>query len=110
MSNNNNINALFEGIDLSNYEPQQIMNGKKLYDYLVESFVVASEDEVSADEYIDEGVLGALIGAAAGASVGPAIMKAICKALGVSDSGVLGSLLTSRIVLAAVCAELGLRI
>lgn len=107
---NTNINSLFEGIDLSNYEPQQIMNGKKLYDYIVESFEVAKEDEVSCDEYIDEGVLGALIGAAAGASVGPAIMKAICKSLGVSETGVLGSLLTSRIVLAAVCAELGLRI
>lgn len=107
---NININALYEGIDLSNYEPQQIMNGKKLYDYIVESFDVAREDGVSVDEYIDEGILGALVGAAAGATIGPSIMKAICKALGVSDNGVLGSLLTSRVVLAAVCAELGLRL
>jgi hypothetical protein len=37
-------------------------------------------------------------------------MKAVCKSLGVSENGVLGSLLTSRVVLAAVCSELGMRL
>ena len=32
----------------------------------------------------------------------------ICKVLGISENGTLGSLLTSRVVLAAVCGELGL--
>lgn len=82
---NTNISSLYEGIDLSAYEPQQIMNGKKLYDYIVESFEVAKEDGVSVDEYIDEGVLGALIGAAAGSTIGPSIMKAVCKSLGISE-------------------------
>ncbi len=58
---------------------------------------------------MDEGILAGLIGAAAGATVGPSIMKSICKVLGISETGTLGSLLTSRVVLAAVCAELGLR-
>ena len=38
----------------------------------------------------------------------PSIMKSICKVLGISENGTLGSLLTSRVVLAAVCGELGL--
>ena len=100
---------LYEGIDLSNYNPQQIMNGKKIYDYIVESANLAKETNTSIDDNIDEGILGALIGAAAGATVAPSIMKSICKVLGISENGVLGSLLTSRTVLMAMCADLCLR-
>ena len=72
--------------------------------------MVADEQGESMDDVMDEGVLGALIGAAAGATVGPSIMKAICKVLGVTENGTLGSLLTSRVVMASVCGELGLRL
>lgn len=102
-------NALFEGIDLRGYTPQEIMNGKKIYDYIVESFEVAKEEGKPVDGVIEEGILGALVGAAAGATVGPAIMKSVCKVLGITETGTLGSLLTSRVVLAAICGELGLR-
>ena len=100
---------LFEGIDLSAYTPKQIIDSKKLYDYIIESAEVAKEEGKPLEEIMDEGILTGLIGAAAGLTVGPAIMKSILKVLGISEHSVLGDLLTSRIVLSAVCAELGLR-
>ena len=108
--NNTTYAALFEGIDLSQYTPNQIINSKKLYDYIVESAEVAAESGQNLDDVMDEGIFGALVGAAAGATVGPAIMKAVCKVLGIQETGTLGNLLTSRVVLAAICGELGLRI
>lgn len=100
---------LYEGLDLSQYTPKQIMNGKKLYDYIVESAEVAKKENTSLDNVMDEGIFGALVGAAAGATIAPSIMKSICKVLGISENGTLGNLLTSRVVLAAICSELGLK-
>ena len=34
-------NNLFEGIDLSQYTPEQIMESKKVYDYIVEANEIA---------------------------------------------------------------------
>lgn len=107
-NNKTNYSTLFEGIDLSHYTPEQIMGSKKLYDYIVESAEIAREENRPLDDVVDEGIFGALVGAAAGATVGPAIMKAVCKVLGIQENGTLGNLLTSRVVLAAVCGELGL--
>lgn len=56
---------------------------------------------------IEEGILGAVVGGITGATIGPKIMKALCKALGVSETGPFGSLLTSRLVLSAVGATVG---
>ncbi len=56
---------------------------------------------------IEEGILGAVVGGITGATIGPKIMKALCKALGVSENGPFGSLLTSRLVLSAVGATVG---
>ncbi len=100
--------SLFEGLDLSGYNPDQIMNTKKVYDYIVESVEIAKEEGVSPDEVMDEGIFAGLLAASAGAMVGPAIGKAMCKCLGIQENGVLGNLLTSRLVIAAICGELGL--
>lgn len=100
--------SLFEGLDLSGYNPDQIMNTKKVYDYIVESVEIAKEEGVSPDEVMDEGIFAGLLSASAGAMVGPAIGKAMCKCLGIQENGVLGNLLTSRLVIAAICGELGL--
>lgn len=108
MTTKTDYSRLYEGIDLSQYAPEQIMNSKKLYDYIVESAEIAKEEGKSLDDVVDEGIFSALVGVAAGATVGPSIMKAICKVLGIQETGTLGNLLTSRIVLAAVCGELGL--
>lgn len=103
-------NKLFEGCDLSNVSAEQLMNSKKLYCYLVESAEIAKEENKQLDDVLDEGIFGAIVGGIAGATAGPAIMKAVCKVLGISETGTLGSLLTSHIVLAAICSELGLRL
>lgn len=108
MTTKTDYSRLYEGIDLSQYAPEQIMNSKKLYDYIVESAEIAKEEGKSLDDVVDEGIFSALVGVAAGATVGPSIMKAICKVLGIQETGTLGNLLTSRVVLAAVCGELGL--
>jgi hypothetical protein len=108
MQTKTDYSRLYEGIDLSQYAPEQIMNSKKLYDYIVESAEIAKEEGKSLDDVVDEGIFSALVGVAAGATVGPSIMKAVCKVLGIQETGTLGNLLTSRVVLAAVCGELGL--
>lgn len=95
---------LFEGIDLSDYTPQQIMDGKKLYDYIVECADIAKSENMSMDDVVDEGIFGALVGAAAGATIGTSIMKSVCKALGIDEKGTLGNLLTSKLVVAAISA------
>lgn len=100
---------LFEGYDLSNFSPEQIINSKKLYNYIVESAEVAKEEGVELDQVLDEGIFAGLVGAIAGSTVGPAIGKAICKVMGISETGTLGQLLTSRLVLGAICTELGLQ-
>ena len=56
---------------------------------------------------IEEGIIGALVGGVAGVTLAPSLMKAVCKVLGVDTKGQFGSLLTSRLVLGAVCTELG---
>lgn len=100
---------LFEGIDLSQYTPQEIMDSKKLYDYIIESGEIAKQENVPMDEIMDEGLFSALLGSAVSATVGQSIMKAICKCLGIDEKGTLGNLLTSKLVLAAMGAELGYR-
>ena len=62
---------------------------------------------VDTPGYDDEGLLGAVIGGIAGVTIAPSIMKAVCKILGIDVKGQFGSLITSRLVLAALCTEMG---
>lgn len=73
------------------------------YDEVIKLLQEAKEQEVP----LDEGIGKALLGAAAGVTVGPSIMKAVCKVLGISESGALGNLMTSRLVLTALGGYLG---
>ena len=100
-------NKLFEGCDLSNVSAEQLMNSKKLYCYLVESAEIAKEENKPLDDVLDEGIFSAIVGGIAGATAGPAIMKAVCKVLGISESGALGNLMTSRLVLTSLASYLG---
>lgn len=102
-------NNLFEGIDLSSYTPKEIIDSKKVYDYIVEAYETAQQNNQNIDDVIDEGLFGSLIGGAIGATVGQSIMKAVCKCLGIDEKGTLGNLLTSKLVLTAMGAQLGYR-
>lgn len=90
---------IFEAEQIKGLTPDQIQEGEKLYNTLVE--------KLEKGENIDEGLLGAIVGGAAGALVGPAIGKAICRVLGIEENGTLGKLMTSRLVTTALGIALG---
>ena len=100
-------NELFEGVDLSKVSVKEVQNAKKLFNYIVESAAIAQEEGKPIDDVMDEGLFTALLGGVAGATIGPAIMRAICKILGISETGTLGKLLTSSLVLGSLGSELG---
>ena len=75
----------------------------KGYDEVIKLLQEAKEQEVP----LDEGIGKALLGAAAGVTVGPTIMKGVCKVLGISETGALGNLMTSRLILTALAGYLG---
>lgn len=76
------------------------------YDKIIESLQQAKENQTP----IDEGIIGALVGGVGGAVFGPKVMNAICAALGIDPKGALGSLMTSRLIMAAVAGKIGARI
>lgn len=102
--------TLFEGLDITQYTPAELMAAHTLYNYITESASIAEQENVPLGDVLDEGVFGAILGGVAGATVGPAIGKAICKVLGIDEKGLLGSLITSRLCLAALGTELGYRL
>jgi len=90
---------IFEAEQIKGLTPDQIQEGEKLYATMVE--------KLEKGEPIDEGFFGALAGGVVGALVGPAIGKAICKVLGIEEGGVLGKMMTSRLVTTALGIALG---
>ena len=76
---------------------------QQAYDDIIKALNEAKENNIP----LDEGIGQAILGAAAGVTVGPAIMKAVCRVLGISESGALGNLMTSRLVLTALGGYLG---
>lgn len=90
---------IFEAEQVKGLTPEQIQEGEKLYNILVE--------KLEKGEEIDEGVLGSIAGGVVGVLVGPAIGKAICRVLGIDEQGTLGKLMTSRLVTTALGIALG---
>ena len=76
-----------------------------MYDDMIQKLQEAKESGTP----IDEGLLGAVVGGIAGVTIAPSVMKAVCKILGVDPKGQFGSLITSRLVLTALCTEMGWR-
>ena len=91
-------------LDEFTQEKNQI-NESMVYDEMIQKLQDAKESGTP----IDEGLLGALVGGIAGITIAPSIMKAVCKVLGIDVKGQFGSLITSRLVLTALCAEMGWR-
>lgn len=82
------------------------INESQAYDDIIKSLQEAKENGVP----LTEGIIGGLFGGIAGFTAGPMIMKAVCNTLGIDLKGPLGSLMTSRLIITACCAKLGLRI
>lgn len=76
---------------------------QQAYDNLIQILQEAKANNTP----IDEGLGKALLGGLAGATVGPAIMRAVCRVLGINETGPMGNLMTSRLVLTALGGYLG---
>lgn len=76
---------------------------QQAYDDIIKALNEAKENNIP----LDEGIGKAILGAAAGVSIGPAIMKGVCRVLGISETGALGNLMTSRLILTALGGYLG---
>ncbi len=90
---------IFEAEQIQGLTPDQIQEGEKLYALIVE--------KLEKGEPIEEGFFGAVTGGVVGALVGPAVMKSICKVLGIEEGGVLGRMMTSRLVTTALGISIG---
>lgn len=105
---------LFEGVDTSKMNVNDIIKAKKLYNYIVESAEIAKKENIELEQVIDnqvlEGLFGSILGGISGAVIGPSISKAICHVLGIDEKGLLGSLICSRVVLAALGGQLGYKL
>jgi len=94
-----NSSKIFEAEEIKGLSPDQILEGEKAYNELLE--------KIQRGEDIDEGFFTGLLGGTAGALFGPAIGRALCTALGIKEDGTLGKLLTSRLVTTAIGVALG---
>lgn len=84
---------------------EQPINEDKAYEEIIRYLEDARENGTP----LTEGIIGGLFGGIAGFAAGPMIMKAVCNTLGIDLKGPLGSLMTSRLIITACCAKLGLR-
>ena len=91
-------------LDEFTQEKNQI-NESMIYDEVIQKLQEAKESGTP----IDEGLFGAIVGGVSGITIAPSIMRAVCKILGVDVKGQFGSLITSRLVLTALCTEMGWR-
>lgn len=80
-----------------------ILEDANTYNEIIEQLVDARNNNVP----VEEGIFKALVGGVAGMTIAPAIMKALCSILGIDIKGQFGSILTSRLVLTALCTKMG---
>ena len=94
-------------IDINDYIKQDQQVTEELsYDSVIQKLQEAKENNIP----IEEGLFGAIVGGLTGATFGPKLGTAICSALGIDPKGTLGSLITSRLVLTAIGAKIGMKI
>ena len=84
-------------------ETVTINEEQQAYDNLIQILQEAKANNTPIDEGLGKAILGGL----AGATVGPAIMRAVCRVLGINETGPMGNLMTSRLVLTAMGGYLG---
>ena len=76
---------------------------QQAYDNLIQILQEAKANNTPIDEGLGKAILGGL----AGATVGPAIMRAVCRVLGINETGPMGNLMTSRLILTTMGGYLG---
>jgi len=87
---------------------EEMVNNNQINEELIYADIIQKLNEAKSNGTpINEGIFGAIGGAILGSTIGPKLSGAICKALGVDPKGSFGSLLTSRLVMGAVCATMG---
>lgn len=92
---NNNLNT--------NLNNNTNITESEIYDDVIYKLSEAKNNNIP----VSEGLFGALVGGVAGMTIAPAIMKTLCSILGVDPKGQFGSILTSRLVLTALCTKMG---
>ena len=90
---------IFESEQIKGLSPDQIQEGEKFYNLLLE--------KLKNKEEIDEGFLSGALTGAASALVGPSIMKVICKVVGITEGGPLYKLLTSPLIMGSIGYSIG---
>ena len=79
------------------------INESAIYEDIIYKLTEYKENNIP----IDEGIFKSIFGGLAGATAGPAVMKGVCHILGINESGALGNLMTSRMILTALGGYLG---
>lgn len=96
-------NLLLKNVETDMKEINDTITEEYSYDNIIQKLNEAKENNIP----VDEGILGAIGGAILGTAFGPKLGNAICNALGVDPKGTFGSLITSRLVMAAIGAKMG---
>lgn len=97
-------NEIYE--KLNNLSEQEIKYIVESANMPINGDVESIEKEITNAQ--NEGLIGGLVGGLGGIIAGDKLGKAICKALGVT-TGPLYSLLTSKLVMTAICTYLGIK-
>ena len=79
------------------------INETLVYDEVIQKLNEAKENGTP----IEEGLLGAIGGTIIGAAIGPKLGQAICRGLAIEQKGALGNLITSKLVMGAICGYMG---
>ena len=79
------------------------INETLVYDEIIQKLNEAKENGTP----IEEGLLGAIGGTIIGTAMGPKLGLAICRGLGIDQKGTLGNLITSKLVMGAICGYMG---
>lgn len=79
------------------------INETLVYDEIIQKLNEAKENGTP----IEEGLLGAIGGTIIGTTIGPKLGQAICRGLGIEQKGALGNLITSKLVMGAICGYMG---
>ena len=87
---------------------EEIMKEEQVNEVLTYDDIISKLNEAKENNIpLDEGLLGAIGGVILGSTMGPKLGAAICKGLGCDPKGTFGNLITSKLVMGAICGYMG---